>query len=118
MLRSGGWLALGDGRGVSTGELRTGPDAELPIDPTQVRLHRLHAHEEPLRGFLVGDAQGDDIRDPSLRLAELGRRSGATSDPRQGLIGPRLPEGCPEYLELRPRRLEGGACLPLPPHAS
>src|SRR4051812_24013499 len=86
-------------------ELAARRDAELAIDLRDVPLHRLRAHEEPVRGLLVGEAGGEQLGDAVLGRRQLGHR-GAPSDAGQLAARPLAPEPGPERVEDRERGLE------------
>ena len=69
MLGVGRCLRLRDGRYVPARELGTGSDAELPIDPTKVRLDGLHTHEESVRGFReILDGKHDQLPEQAFYM--------------------------------------------------
>jgi hypothetical protein len=81
-------VAVGD----QGGELGPVGDPELAVDPREVRLDRLGAHERGRRDLAVRHPRRRELRDAQLRGRELGRRAPQADAPQ---LGPRL---------LRPRR--------------
>src|SRR5712691_5596826 len=61
-------------------------NSHLRVDAGQVRLDRLHAHEQVARDLFVGLALSDETRDTSLGRAELIGSRGATVNPMQLIV--------------------------------
>src|SRR5262249_520334 len=94
-------------------EPRTRADSELRVRPGEVRLNRLHRHEERGSDLLVRPAFGDELCDLPLRGCESAFRGRPPADSLH--LGPRTPrEGhSTQAVEDGGRFLERPACVGL-----
>ena len=98
-------------RRLATGELRARPDAELPVDARERRLHGLPGHVEPRRDLGVPQALRRELGDALLgRRQRVGRPAPPAESALLGL-DPGDPQGIAERLERRPRLGERRRCV-------
>src|SRR5262245_59621344 len=106
-------MSLRVGREHRADELGARPDAELAVDPGEVRLDRLDRYEQLVRDLAVRLAQRDGVGDTPLRGRE---RTAAphTADPIQRgarTIGPARGADAVERRTCSGQRVPGGAFL-------
>ena len=65
---------------VAARQLSSRADAELAVDPGEIRFDGSDADDELGGDLLVRLSLGDEGRDPLFRRRQLGRRAGATAD--------------------------------------
>src|SRR5437764_2213653 len=79
IVRKRSWFGIGSALVEQRGELGAGAHAELSVDPREVPLDGLGAHEQPGRDFLVRRPLRDEVRDRGLGRCEVERGGSAST---------------------------------------
>src|SRR5688500_14899460 len=95
--------------GPAPGQLGTGADAELAVDPGEVGLHRLRAHEGGLGDLAGGEPARRELGDALLARGEALRSGRPDVDPRELGADALGPPGGADGLEPREGGLQRGA---------